>query len=118
MSDPRQKTSWVSGSATFPNGRGLIIATIIGLLTICGACAAGVVFIVRSSDAAETQAVERCQQMVIQERRASDSRYAPAGSVERLIAKVDGLSDRITELRGDVQALRQETRQANARRRR
>jgi hypothetical protein len=98
------------------NGKTLSIAAVVSVLVLGGMFAGGALFVVRSSDAAQERAVDRCRALVEAERRSAGDRYAPAAAVVRLEAKVDSLTDHITELRGDVRALRAETRAAVARR--
>ena len=95
-----------------PNGRTLSIAAVVSVLVLGGMFAGGALFVVRSSDQAESAAVERCRALVEAERRASGDRYASALAVSRLEAKMDSVSDGVTELLGEVRELRRETRQA------
>lgn len=96
------------------NGKTLSIAAVVSVLVLGGMFAGGALFVVRSSDAAQERAVDRCRALVERESQSAGDRYAPAGAVIRLEAKVDSLTDQITELRGDVRALRAETRAAVA----
>lgn len=106
------KESWTPGA---PNGaKGLTIAAVISVLALGGMFAGGALFVVRTSDAAQERAVDRCRNMVEAERRSSADRYAPAATVVRLEAKVDSLTEQITELRGDVRGLRTDIRAATA----
>jgi hypothetical protein len=95
-----------------PNGKTLSIAAVVSVLVLGGMFAGGALFVVQRSDDAQERAVVRCRAMVESERRANGDRYASALAVSRLEAKMDAVSDGVTELRSEVRELRQETREA------
>lgn len=113
---PRNEKS--SGFSAAPNGRGLVIATVISLVTLCAVAVTGALFIVDRANAAERQAVARCESMMEDGRMISNSAYAQSAAVARLEAKVDAISAGVVLIRSDMTALRTETREALSRRRR